>query len=32
MDILKIAVVAILAVWIWNKIVSYAQLPSELEA
>ena len=32
MDMLKTAVVAILAVWIWNKIVSYATLPSELEA
>ena len=32
MDMLKTAVVAILAVWIWNKIVNYTQLPSELEA
>lgn len=32
MDIIKIAVVAIVAVWLWNSLVSYAKLPSELEA
>lgn len=32
MDLLKTAIIAILAVWVWNKVVSYAKLPSELEA
>ena len=32
MEILKMALVAILAVWLWNKLVTYAQLPAELEA
>lgn len=32
MDMLKMAVVAIVAVWVWNNIVSYAKLPRELEA
>ena len=32
MEILKMALVAILAVWIWNKLVTYAKLPAELEA
>ena len=32
MDLLKTAIIAILAVWIWNKIVSYAKLPQELQA
>ena len=32
MDLLKTAIIAILAVWIWNKIVSYAKLPQEMQA
>ena len=32
MEILKMALVAILAVWIWNHLVTYAKLPAELEA
>ena len=32
MEILKTALVAIVAVWVYNKIINYAQLPADLKA
>lgn len=32
MDIVKTALIAIVAVFVYNKIVEYANLPSDLEA